>query len=535
MRCGRAYRLAMVEKAPNRAMTITVAEKGDNRQVALAPLLVHAGIAVCLGALTVLTLPPFSFLILAPATYGTLFLILRGLRPFRAAAIGWTFGFGYFAGGIFWIAESFFVDADRFGLLAIPAVAGLSAVLAVFPALASFAFTVLARLRLSDGFAGPLLFASCWMAAEWLRGHVLTGFPWNLSGYALVEYEPLRQPAAWVGSYGLGFLFVFLVVLPANLIANRKSIRPTGIVLTFGLAASLWGAGQTRLWLGKEEPTNINVRIVQGNVPQQDKWRSELREQTLSRYITLSSQGDVPDIVLWPETAYPGFLDEVEGDIQRILRALPQTRIFMTGVPDRVATDAGTLYFNTVQTYDPNDLNLGGYAKHKLVPFGEYVPFREWLPFERLTKSLGDFTPGPGPRTLALPAMPFVAVAICYEIIFPGHVVDDAIRPDWIFNATNDAWFGTSIGPEQHLAAARMRAVEEGLPVLRAANTGISAVIDSRGRVLASLGLEQTGVLDVLLPAALPRTLYGRFGDWTLLPLIFTCWLLVVVDLRLRP
>ncbi|MEM8802311.1 MAG: apolipoprotein N-acyltransferase [Pseudomonadota bacterium] len=515
-------------------MTETVGEKAAFRKVALVLPLAHAAAIVCLGALTVLTLPPFSFLILAPATYGALFVILRGLRPFRAAVTGWAFGLGYFAGGIFWIAESFFVDADRFGLLAIPAVAGLSALLAFFPALASFVFAVLARSRLSEGLAGPLLFATCWTAAEWLRGHVLTGFPWNLSGYALVEYEPLRQPAAWIGRYGLGFLFVFLVVLPAHLIASRNSIRPWGIVLTLGFAASLWGAGQTRLWLGIEEPTNITVRIVQGNVPQQDKWRPELREETVSRYIDLSSQGDVPDIVLWPETAYPGFLDEVEADRQRIMRALPQSSILMTGVPDRVASGANTLYFNTVQAYDTKGRSLGGYAKHKLVPFGEYVPFREWLPFERLTKSLGDFTPGPGPRTLALPGIPFVGIAICYEIIFPGHVVDDAIRPDWIFNATNDAWFGTSIGPEQHMAAARMRAVEEGLPVLRAANTGISAVIDARGRVLASLGLEQTGVLDLLLPPALPRTLYARFGDWTLLPLVLACWFLFV-GLRVIP
>jgi len=509
-------------------MTEAAGEKAPFRKVALVLPLARAAAIVCLGALTILTLPPFSFLILAPATYGALFLILRGLRPFRAAVTGWAFGLGYFAGGIFWIAESFFVDADRFGLLAIPAVAGLSALLAFFPALASFAFAVLARSRLLDGLAGPLLFATCWTAAEWLRGHVLTGFPWNLSGYALVEYEPLRQPAAWVGSYGLSFLFIFLVVLPAYLIANRKSMRASGVFLTIGFAVGFWGMGQSRLWLGIEEPTNIAVRIVQGNVPQQDKWRRELRDQTLSRYIELSNQGEVPDIVLWPETAYPGYLDEVEKDRQRIMRALPQSSILITGVPDRVAAGADTHYFNTVQAFDPTGRSFGGYAKHKLVPFGEYVPFREWLPFERLTESLGDFTPGPGPRTLALPGMPLVGIAICYEIIFPGHVVDDAIRPDWIFNATNDAWFGTSIGPEQHLAAARMRAVEEGLPVVRAANTGISAVIDARGRVLASLGLEQTGVLDVRLPPALPRTLYARFGDWALLPLVFTCWLLVV-------
>lgn len=152
------------------------------------------------------------------------------------------------------------------------------------------------------------------------------------------------------------------------------------------------------------------------------------------------------------------------------------------------------------------------------------MPLKGWLPIERLTEGLGDFTPGPGPRTLAIPGAPLVAVAICYEIIFPGHVVDDLFRPDWIFNATNDAWFGTSIGPEQHLASARMRAVEEGLPVVRAANTGISAIIDANGNVVARLDTGETGTIDAGLPGARTPTPYARFGDWTLLVLVFGCW-----------
>ncbi|MEL6828540.1 MAG: apolipoprotein N-acyltransferase [Pseudomonadota bacterium] len=508
-------------------MTKTIGGKGACRKVALVRPLVHTAGIVCLGALTVLTLPPFSNLILAPATYGALFLILRGLRPVHATVSGWAFGLGYFGGGMSWIAESFLVEADRFGQLAIPAIAGLSAALAVFPALACLMFALLARRGMAEGAAGPLLLATCWTATEWLRGHALTGFPWNLSGYALVEYEVFTQLAAWVGSYGLSFLFILVAVLPAQLIVCRSCLRPLPVVLTLAFVASLAGLGQTRLWLDAGEPTGITVRIVQGNVSQRDKWRPELRNQTVSRYIALSSQGDISDLILWPETAYPGYLDEVTSDRERIMHSLPESSILMTGVPDRTEAASGTFYFNTIQAFDQMGRNLGGYAKHKLVPFGEYVPFREWLPLERLTNSRGDFTPGPGPRTVALPAIPLVGMAICYEIIFPGHVVDDAIRPDWIFNATNDAWFGTSIGPEQHLAAARMRAVEEGLPVLRAANTGISAVIDANGRMLDRLELEETGVLNAYLPPALPPTLYSRFGDWSLVPLVFVLWLSV--------
>ena len=196
----------------------------------------------------------------------------------------------------------------------------------------------------------------------------------------------------------------------------------------------------------------------------------------------------------------------------------------MTGAPDRVQTDAAPRYFNTLQVYDERGEILTGYAKHHLVPFGEYMPLPDWLPLERIVESPGDFTPGPGPRTLALPGIPLVAPAICYEIIFPGHVTDRLFRPDWIFNATNDAWFGTSIGPEQHLASARMRAVEEGLPVIRAANTGISAVIDARGGILAQLDTGETGAIDAELPPAFRPTLYARFGDWMLAALIASSW-----------
>lgn len=269
----------------------------------------------------------------------------------------------------------------------------------------------------------------------------------------------------------------------------------------------------------------IELRIVQGNVPQKEKWAPENRETTLRRYLDLSTRPGPVDILLWPETAFPGFLDEDTEARARIAAAIPDDGVLLTGVPDRVSTNEGTSYFNTVQAYDQTGELLSGYAKHHLVPFGEYVPFRRWLPIERLTEGLGDFTPGPGPRTLALPGVPLVAVAICYEIIFPGQVVDDLFRPDWIFNATNDAWFGTSIGPEQHLASARMRAVEEGLPVVRAANTGISAIIDANGGLVARLGTGETGVINAPLPSARPPPLYARFGDWTLLALILACWI----------
>ena len=477
------------------------------------------------GGLTVLALPPFSWLIAVPVAFSALFLVLGQVSTARAFLIGWVFGMGQFLFGISWIAESFYVDSERFGALAIPVVAGLSAGLAIFPAIAAMLFATIMQRRAVGGITAALLLATCWVAAEWLRGHVLTGFPWNLAAYALVEHAPLRQPAAWVGSYGLSFVTVFISILPGVLIAAAPNTRASVLALFAFAVAVIWGAGALRL-NQDVPPTDIALRIVQGNVPQVEKWAPGSRERTLEKYLGLSTQPGRFDLLLWPETAFPGFLDEDALARKRLSTVLPDGRILLTGVPDRVERDGGTRYFNTVQVYDGSGEILTGYAKHHLVPFGEYVPLSGWLPIERLTEGLGDFTPGPGPRTLAIPGAPLVAVAICYEIIFPGQVVDDLFRPDWIFNATNDAWFGTSIGPEQHLASTRMRAVEEGLPVVRAANTGISAVIDARGEIVARLDTGRTGVINERLPTALAPTPYARFGEWTSLALICGIWAL---------
>ncbi|MFX0543793.1 apolipoprotein N-acyltransferase [Roseovarius sp. S1116L3] len=492
-------------------------------------LLARMALAFVAGALTVLTFPPFSILALVPVAYSALFVILAKVSVGHALLIGWAFGLGQFGFGISWISESFYVEADRFGALAIPAVAGLSAGLAIFPAIAASLFAAVSRRKVLTGVIACLLLATSWTLAEWLRGHILTGLPWNLAGYAVVDYAALRQPAAWVGSYGLSFLIIFVSALPgAAFIAVGKQ---RGAIFLGALAclAVIWGAGALRFQTEVPPPPGIDLRLVQGNVPQKEKWAPENREATLARYLEMSSRPGNVDVLLWPETAFPGFLDEDAEARARIADALPEGTALLTGVPDRVSTEDGTFYFNTVQALDDTAKILDGYAKHHLVPFGEYVPLRGWLPIERLTQGMGDFTPGPGPRTLALPVAPLVGVAICYEIIFPGHVVDDLFRPDWIFNATNDAWFGTSIGPEQHLASARMRAVEEGLPIVRAANTGISAIIDASGEVLARLDTGETGILDAGLPAARPPTPYGRLGDWALLALIASSWALALI------
>lgn len=475
------------------------------------------------GACLVLALPPFSILPLAILAFSALALIMHSASPMRALGIGFLFGLGQFVPGLFWITESFQVEAERFGWMALPAVIGLSSLLSAFPALAC----AFAARMVQSGLPPALSLATCWMAFEWLRGHILTGFPWNLAAYTLADWPVAAQAAALVGSYGLGFLLVLLSALIGLLFRRDRDqslrrLRLTGIA---AIAIGLLGFGAVRLGLSDPDPERgTKIRIVQPNIGQSAKWDEAERTANIKRLTSLSARPGSFDLLLWPETAWPGFLAEDRGARRMLSWLLPETGVLLTGSPERDGTGAQAIYRNSILAIAPYGEVLTRYAKHHLVPFGEYVPLRSLLPFPRLVESLGDFTPGPGPRTLAIGPHPYVGAAICYEAIFPGHVVDDAIRPDWIFNATNDAWFGTTIGPWQHLASARMRAVEEGLPLVRAANTGVSAVIDAYGRTRAMLGLGKTGIIDGRLPQSLPRTAYARFGDWSALVLVLLAW-----------
>jgi len=487
------------------------------------------GLAILAGAGFVLALPPFSLLPFAFISFAILAILLRLATPLRALGLGYLFGLDQFVPGLFWITESFAVEADRFGWMALPVVICLAGFLSVFPAIACG----LAVRATRHGLPLALTLASSWAMFEWLRGHILTGFPWNLAAYALADWTIPAQAASLIGSYGLGFLLVLcasfagLSFVTADRHFTRDRIAGAAFVLI-----TVAGFGAIRLALS-EEPSErgTQIRIVQPNIAQNAKWDDAARNANILKLLLLSARSGPFDLLLWPETAWPGFLEEDEAARAVMTWLLPETGVLLTGSPERQATE-GWIYRNSVMAIGPDGSILTRYAKHHLVPFGEYVPWRDILPFPRLVESSGDFTPGPGPRTLAIGPHPYVGIAICYEAIFPGHIVDDAIRPDWIFNATNDAWFGNSIGPWQHLASARMRAVEEGLPLIRAANTGISVVIDAYGRTIAMLDLGTSGVIDTWLPRPLTSTLYARLGDWSALVLVLLAW--AVVGLRLR-
>jgi apolipoprotein N-acyltransferase len=481
-----------------------------------------AAIAFAAGFCVVLALPPYSALPLGLAAFGILALLIKGANARKAMIAGYLFGLGQFIPGLFWITESFRVEADRFGWLALPAVFGLSALLSVFPALAC---ALAARMERA-GVPLALAMATSWTATEWLRGHVLTGFPWNLAAYTLSDWPVAAQASSVVGSYGLGFLLVLCAALAGLAFVSADKEKRIGRLVTAGaIALSTAGFNAVRLLLADVPlERGAQVRVVQPNIAQSAKWDAAARNANILKLIALSVRPGDFEILLWPESAWPGFLAEDAGARAMLSWVLPETGALLAGSPEREETVAGIVYRNAVLAISPDGTILTRYAKHHLVPFGEYIPWRSLLPLQRLVQSLGDFTPGPGPRTLAFGPHQFAGIAICYEIIFPGHVVDDAIRPEWIFNATNDGWFGASIGPWQHLASARMRAVEEGLPLVRAANTGISAVVDAYGKTLAMLDIETSGVIDMRLPRPLPPTPYARLGDWSVLLLILFSW-----------
>lgn len=476
------------------------------------------------GAVSATALPPVGAI---PAIAGVAVLAwaARVAETGRGAAFaGWLWGFGFHVAGLYWISNALLVEGGHKWLIPFAA-AGLPAFLGLFTAAAVWAARRLAR----DGIAGWLALTGTLSAAEWLRGHILTGFPWNLPAYVWDPVPPMLQPAAVVGAYGLSLVTLLVALAPAlwfdPAVAGRRRMAATAACAALLGGLALWGWARIP---GGPAPDvdGVVVRVVQGNVPQRDKWNPTLKPRHVLRYLSLSTAGAAPTVradgvpygaaptvVVWPETAVAYLIG-------------PNTPLtgLAGGVPAGVAPAGGTLLFgapreqdgrvyNSVFALAPDGTARWAYDKAHLVPFGEYVPLRSVLPIEPIVQGSRDFTPGPGPRTLALPGLPSVSPMVCYEAIFPGEVIEPGTRPGWLLNLTNDAWYGRSSGPYQHQAITRMRAVEEGLPIVRAANTGISFVADPYGRTLAELGLGVTGSLDTPLPRALPPTVYARLGD----------------------
>jgi apolipoprotein N-acyltransferase len=476
----------------------------------------HPLLSACvLGAIAALALPPLSLWPCLLAFAGLLHLLRIAPGPWRAALLGWCFGLGHFLVGLYWITIAFFTDAERFGLLAVPAVVLLCAGMALYPALAA-GFTALRRWRSPT--AAALALALAWTAAELLRGHLFGGFPWNLIGYAFAGSDAMMQFAAVAGVWGLSLLAVLIGALPAALLEPGGRTRWWPVAAAGLLLLLLWSGGALRLAdAGTPPAPGPLLRLVQGNVSQHHKWQPELRAQWFRRYLELTAEAeDGVRAVIWPESAAPYPLDQ-EPEARRLIgQVVPPGGLLLTGGERFDFASDPPRAWNSLFVLDPSGTIVARYDKRDLVPFGEFLPLRGVLGrlgLKKLTGGSIDFQSGPGRRTIALPGLPPFSPLICYEAIFPGAVVDRSARPAWLLNITNDAWFGRSSGPYQHLAMARLRAVEEGLPLVRSANTGISAVVDPWGRVTARLDLGVTGVLDAPLPASLAAPPpFARFG-----------------------
>jgi len=486
----------------------------------------HA-MACGLGALGALALPPFHWIpLLAAALTGLVWLMDGIRRPLRGGfAAGWWFGLGYFAVGIHWIAYALLVDAAAFGWMIPFAILGLSAVLALFMGTGTaLAARVWQRSRPPEGrqparWAGRVVvLAAAWVLAEWLRMWIATGFPWNMVATVWMPIPAALQSVSVIGALGLSGLTVLVLAAPALLADPRPLWRSAGLVAGAVLLLALpagWGAWR----LATVEPgtvEGVRLRLVQPNLSQADKWDPSRRELNLIDQIALSRSPGFESVthVIWSETASAFPLNADIGKRFMAADAAPIGGLLITGAPRITAPGQEPFQvWNSLMAITPTGEIVATYDKAHLVPFGEYVPFSDILPIQKITPGRVDFTPGPGPRTLHLDSAPPVSPLICYEVIFPGAVTDPNDRPAWIVNLTNDGWYGLSPGPYQHFASARLRAIEEGLPLVRAANTGISGVIDPLGRVTAHLDLGTRGFLDAALPEALPKPFYAAHKD----------------------
>lgn len=486
-----------------------------------------------------LTLPVLAFLIeaepeeIASATPLTRWQRTKAHRCFAAAGAGWWFGFGYFFAGLVWVAEAFLVEARQFAVLIPLVISGLPALLATFWAAA----TAAARWPRLSGTTRVLALALTLGLAEYARGHVLTGLPWNVLGYALTQPLPLMQSAAYIGVYGLTLVAVLVFTLPMVLWAQARSGPPGRSYRLTALAVgalpllAMFLLGSWRLASPPPPPAvAAKIRIVQPSVLQHEKWRPEHQERIFNDHLELSQtnpSGERDGMagishVVWPEAAMPFLPLEYPAALQAIGRILPPgAQVIAGALRADYAGEGASLrrvaIFNSLMVFGNEGQVVTQYDKIHLVPGGEYLPLQgllEAIGLQQLTRMRGGFNSGPRPRpVLAIPGLPPATPLICYEAIFPAAVVQGAARPGVIVNVTNDGWFGNSTGPRQHYHQARVRAVEEGVPLLRAANNGISGAFDAQGRVLGSLGMNVRGTLDVQLPGALPPPPYARLRD----------------------
>jgi apolipoprotein N-acyltransferase len=429
-------------------------------------------------------------------------------RPWRSFWYGWHFGLGHFMVGLNWLAHAFQYQHGVpawTGWLAVPL---LAAYLAIFPAAAIAAASKIAP---RGGFLQTIALASTWMLLEWTRSWLFTGFAWNPLGIIWIDVVPVALLARYVGGLGLSSLTIILAGLLLLAVKGRR--LPVVIAVAALIIALTIPRASPR---ADAVPGGAKVRIVQPNIGQGEKWAPELSKSHRQRLMALSgkaSKDGAPRMIFWPEAAVTEDLERATEVRRELATMLGARDLLLTGATSLTRERKGDPVTATNSMFAINATGqiVARYDKAHLVPFGEYVPsFAKWLGFSQFVEGEIGFASGPGPRSLDLPSLPVVGVSICYEITFPGRVVSTGERPDFIFNPSNDAWFG-SWGPPQHLAQARLRAIEEGLPVIRSTPTGISAMIRPDGSLVAALPLDRAGYIEATLPPADQPTPFSRW------------------------
>jgi apolipoprotein N-acyltransferase len=507
----------------------------------------RAFIALVSGAVGALAMPPFGLLPALALSLTIAVWLLDGAAAkgrfgsgslyLSAAWAGWCWGFGYFLAGLWWLGSAFLVEAEEFAWALPFGVLGLPALLAFFPAV-GFA---LARALWSTGWGRLFAFAFGLGASEWLRGHLFTGFPWNTLGMALGQNLWLMQSASILGLYGLSVLAVLIGASPAMLgTGDTPGRRCTAPALALVSLASLAAFGAWRLPAADSPPVaGVKLRLMQPNLPQDAKFNPDNRDAIMRRYLAISDRATSPTSngvadathLVWPESAFPFLLHRDPRALAQIAELLPPGVTLITGAAradDPLPGESGLRYYNAIQVVSDEGVILASYDKMHLVPFGEYLPHfldaaLRGVGLRQFVHVPGGFDAGESRKPLDVPGLPPVAATVCYEAIFPGALVPHGIRPGLILNVTNDAWFGITPGPHQHFAQTRLRAVEEGLPLVRAANNGISAVVDPYGRISGSLPLGVEGVLDAALPTAISPTFFTNLGSIVFATMVLCC------------
>ena len=481
--------------------------------------------AFALGILSIAALPPyFCFPILFLTLSGLFYLMQNAQTGKNWFKLGYWFGFGFYAFGLAWIGNALLIDAKTFGWLyplVLLASGGFFGLFTAFPALLSFYF--------KNIYARYLAFSALWVIFEWIRSFIFTGFPWNLLGTTLAFSPTTIQLASIIGTYGLSLLVLMATLAPALYFCNpgKHSLALSLSLIVFlsalDLSYGLWRINK----YSDSQASDIKIRIVQPSIPQTMKWSPIALDENINKYIALSRSKGLEDIdfIIWGETASPFPLDYDNYYRELVTNAISEKGHLITGSL-RYEADENDFYqpLNSMFILNKHGVIEAYYDKNHLVPFGEYIPFREYLPkwVRPITNTIANFKSGTGLKNIQIGSYPSLGALICYEVIFPAQVVDEDNKPQWLVNLTNDGWYGNSSGPYQHLVTAQMRAVEEGITIVRAANTGISALIDRLGQIRNTLELNQAGILDVNLPKKLTiSTFYGKNNNFIPLILCF--------------